>query len=117
GAPAPLPATAVAMIGRIPPVNAVTPVGYVAGVTVRRTAAIPTIETGGVTVIATGTNLLDTLGAHLRTGVFLNPATANYPVVVLGAAAAKTLGVDTAGPDTLVYIDGRSFTVIGILDP
>ena len=38
------------MIARIPPVESVTAIGYVPGATVRRTTAIPAIDSGGIDV-------------------------------------------------------------------
>jgi putative ABC transport system permease protein len=44
-------------------------------------------------------------------------ATVRYPAVVLGAKTAQRLGIGAAGPDIQVYLGGRWFTVVGILDP
>ena len=117
GSPAPLPLTAEPMIARIPPVESVTAIGYVPGATVRRTAAIPAIDSGGISVYAAQPGLLGTLGGSVAEGTFLNAATARYPAVVLGAVAAQTLGIDQVGPATQVYLAGQYFTVIGILRP
>jgi len=117
GGPAPLPLTAEGMIARIPPVESVTATGYMPNATVRRTAAIPTIETGGISVIAVQPNLLSTLGGSVARGSFLNRATVHAQAVVLGAVAAQTLGIGRVPVGTLVYIDGRYFSVVGILKP
>jgi putative ABC transport system permease protein len=117
GAPAPLPLTAGPMIRRIPPVRSVSAVGYLPGVTVRRTAAIPVIDSGGISVLAAQPGLLRTLGGTVGRGVFLNAATSHYPAVVLGAVAARTLGIATVTPQTQVYLGGQYFTVTGILRP
>jgi putative ABC transport system permease protein len=117
GAPAPLPLTAAPMIRRIPPVRSVSAVGYLPGVTVRRTAAIPIIDSGGISVLAAQPGLLRTLGGTVAQGVFLNAATSHYPAVVLGAVAARTLGIVTVTPQTQVYLGGQYFTVTGILRP
>ena len=117
GSPAPLPLTAEPMIARIPPVESVTAIGYVPGATVLRTAAIPAIDSGGISVYAAQPGLLGTLGAGVAAGTFLNAATARYPAVVLGAVAAQTLGIGQVGPATQVYLAGRYFAVIGILRP
>ena len=117
GTPAPLPVTAEPMIARIPPVESVTAIGYVPGATVRRTAAIPAIDSGGISVYAAQTGLLGTLGGGVADGTFLDAATARYPAVVLGAVAAQTLGIDQVRPSTQVYLAGQYFTVIGILRP
>ena len=55
------------------------------------------------------------MGAELRTGRFLDAATARYPSVVLGAGAADQLGIDDTG--ARVWLGGRWFSVIGILEP
>jgi putative ABC transport system permease protein len=117
GSPAPLPPTVTGMVRRIPPVQSVSAVGYVPGVTVRRTAAVPAVDTGGISVLATQTSLLHTLGGTVARGAFLNAATIHYPAVVLGAVAARTLGIATVPPGTQVYLAGQYFTVVGILRP
>ena len=117
GSPAPLPLTAEAMIARIPPVESVTAIGYVPGATVLRTALVPAVDSGGISVLAAQPGLLGTLGGSVAHGTFLNAATGRYPAVVLGAVAARTLGIDRVQPGTQVYLGGRYFTVIGILRP
>jgi putative ABC transport system permease protein len=117
GSPASLPLTAEGMIGRIPPVESVTAIGYVSGATVRRTAAVPAVQGGGISVLAAEPGLLATLGGSLARGEFLSAASGRYPAVVLGAVAAQTLGIGRVPPGTQVYVAGRYFTVIGILNP
>jgi putative ABC transport system permease protein len=113
----PLPDTAVGMVRRIPPVRTVSAVGLVPGATVRRTAAVPKTDNGGLTVVAADPTLPGTLGIGLLSGTFLNPATDRYPAVVLGADAARSLGIAHAAPGVQVYLAGRYFTVVGILAP
>ncbi len=116
GDEAKLPEDAAAMIGRIGRVDGVSAVGNV-DATVRRTNLIPEAETGGIAVRAVDTNLLRTLGATLRTGAFLNAATARHPAVVLGAEAAKRLGIERLrGGPVQVWLGDRWFTVVGILN-
>jgi putative ABC transport system permease protein len=117
GSAAPLPLTAQGMVGHIPPVQSVTAVGLVSGATVRRTAAVPVVDSGGISVMAAQPSLLATLGGSVARGTFLNAANGSYPAVVLGAAAARTLGIDRVPLGTQVYLGGRYFTVIGILRP
>jgi putative ABC transport system permease protein len=117
GAPAPLPSTAPGMIARIPPVQAVSAVGYVPNVTVRRTAAVSVLDSGGISVLASQTSLLQTLGGRVAYGTFLNAATSHYPAVVLGAVAARTLGISQVPPGTQVYLGSQYFAVVGILRP
>jgi putative ABC transport system permease protein len=113
----PLPDTAIGMVRRIPPVRTVSAVGLVPGATVRRTAAVPKTDNGGLTVVAADPTLPGTLGIGLLSGAFLNPATDRYPAVVLGADAARSLGIAHAAPGVQVYLAGRYFTVVGILAP
>ena len=109
-----LPEEAAKMIGRIDAVERVAAIASV-DATVRRTNYIPELQTGGIGVYAADRDLLRTLGATVRTGRFLNEATSRYPVVVLGSAAAERLGIDRVGVQ--VWLGGRWFTVVGILDP
>jgi putative ABC transport system permease protein len=83
--------------------------------TVRRTDRIDEAETGGIVVMAADPGLARTLGARVRRGEFLSPATAGYPAVVLGATAAKRLGISRPGVN--VWLGDRWFSVVGILAP
>ena len=116
GESATLPKQAEEMISRIGPVEQVSKVGTVEA-TVRRTDYIDEFETGGIGVKAVDTNLLRTLGGTLRAGRFLNEATAPYPAVVLGADAAERLGIDDLDGNPQVWLGGRWWSVVGILDP
>jgi putative ABC transport system permease protein len=115
GEEAVLPETAAPMLRRVSGVQSVAATAVVAGQTVRRTPAVDEAETGGISVVAADPALRATVGATLRRGTFLNAGTGRYPTVVLGADAAATLGLDDAGGR--VWLGGRWFTVIGILDP
>jgi putative ABC transport system permease protein len=110
-----LPEESSSMIARVAGVDSVSATATVAGQTVRRNPYIDEAETGGISVVASDSELQGALGLTLRRGAFLNDATGRYPTVVLGAEAANTLGIDDAG--SRVWIGGRWFTVIGILDP
>jgi putative ABC transport system permease protein len=68
-------------------------------------------------VLATEPNLVDTLGATVADGVFLNRATGAYPAVVLGSVAAERLGITGVAGGPMVYVSGHWFKVVGILDP
>ncbi|MGW7519505.1 ABC transporter permease [Streptomyces sp. NPDC054796] len=109
-----LPKSAEDMVARVPGVTSVSAVGKVEDATARRTDKIDADTTNGIAVQASRTDLLKTLGGKMRSGTFLNAATSKYPVVVLGTDAAGRLGIDRAGAH--VYIDGRWFMVVGILD-
>lgn len=82
---------------------------------VYRSDLIPDIETKGLSVAATSTDLADTLGLQLRSGRFLDDAGAGLPVTVLGATAAERLGVGAAGVS--VWIGDTWFRVVGVLEP
>jgi putative ABC transport system permease protein len=112
-----LPDEAVAMIGRIGAVQAVTAIGQIAGANVYRNDRIPIAETGGIGVYVVYTDLLDTVGGAVASGIWLNEATAQYPAVVLGSRAAQRLGIGAAHADIQILLGGQWFTVIGILDP
>jgi putative ABC transport system permease protein len=114
GEEAELPEQAGSMIGRVGPVQSVSAVEQV-DATVRRTDYIPEDETGGIAVMAADVNLLETLGATVRRGAYLNKATVHYPAVVLGSDAAERLGIAKPGVD--VWLGEQWFTVVGILDP
>ncbi|MFD3402887.1 ABC transporter permease [Kribbella sp. NPDC058693] len=117
GEQAQLPLTAEAMVRRIAPVRAESAVGKVDDTSVYRTNKIPDVETNGIIAYAARTNLLDTIGATVRSGKWIDAATGSYPATVLGASAADRLGITKAGPDTQVLIGNVWFTVLGILEP
>ncbi|MFG2075724.1 ABC transporter permease [Nonomuraea maritima] len=117
GEQAQLPADAEAMIERIGPVRQVSSVGEVSGAKVYRSERIPEAQTGGISTYAARLDLPATVGATLRHGTWLNAATERYPAAVLGADAARRLGVGAVGPKTQVVVGGVRFTVVGVLDP
>ena len=116
GDSAALPMTAEAMIGRIGPVESTGATAHI-DATVRRTDLVPSAQTGGIEVIATSPNLLETIRGSMADGTFLNAATARYPAVVLGSLSARRLGISRVEPTSRVYISGEWFTVVGILEP
>lgn len=112
GEDAVLPDTATRMIARSGEVKRAAAVKTL-DQSVRRTDYIDKEETGGIAVAAADTGVLRTLGATMRTGAFLNPSAVHYPTVVLGADAARTLGIRRAGVN--VYLGERWFTVVGVM--
>jgi len=115
GENATLPSQSVGMIRRIRPVLQAAASATVSGAGVYRNDRIPVEETGGLSVAAADLRLLQAVGGTLAKGEYLNDATARYPAAVLGAAAATQLGIDQIGSQ--VWLGGRWFTVVGILDP
>ncbi len=117
GENATLPDESVPMIRRIRQVESVTAIGQLPDAKVYRTDKIPAPESGGIGTYAVRTDLLGTVGATVASGTFLNDATAQYPAVVLGARTAEGLGIGAVNADVQIWLGGRWFTVIGILDP
>ena len=110
-----VPAEARVMAARIGPVESATQVTSV-DATVRRNDLVDELETGGIGVFAARADLVDELGADLVAGRFIDPATEQLPVIVLGGVAAERLGVTDLDPRPRVFVGDTWFTVIGILD-
>jgi putative ABC transport system permease protein len=115
GGDATLPLSAPAMIERIGPVEATAATAPVPA-NVYKTDQIPAVQTGGVSVLAAQTDLLEALRADLADGVFLNAASERYPAAVLGADAADYLGISRVAPGVEIYVGGHWFGVVGILN-
>jgi putative ABC transport system permease protein len=113
--PLPLPADASSRVERIGGVIDATSVADLPDVHVYPNSLVDPGRTGGLTVTASELDLLPVVGAELRTGRWLDAATATLPTTVLGATAAERLGVRDAGAQ--VWLDGRNTTVVGILEP
>jgi len=114
GGTAELPLAAPAMIGRIGPVTEVADTGST-NANVYRSPLIPSIETNALSVQAASLQLLPVVGARVARGAYLNAATANEPVCVLGAQAAQLLGIDRVYPGERLWLGGMWFYVSGIL--
>ena len=117
GGTAELPITAPGMIGRIGGVQQVQTTGTVNGANVYRTPYIPLAETNGLTLQAASLDLLPTLATTVAQGHYLNAATGQEPVAVLGATAAQLLGIDRLYPDERIWVGGQWLYVAGILRP
>ena len=110
-----LPLTAPAMIEHISGVQHVSATALLTG-SVYRTDMVPSFETGGIGVRAADDSLLNTLDGNVLHGSYLNAATSRYRVAVLGFGAAQYLGIDQLDPPARVWINGRWFSVAGILN-
>jgi putative ABC transport system permease protein len=115
GSAAELPKAAPGMISRIGPVYAVQDTGSIS-VNAYRSSLIPSVSTNAIAVQATTLGLLPVVAAGLAHGSFLNAATAQEPVAVLGAAAAQRLGIDEVAPGERIRVGGQWFYVAGILN-
>jgi putative ABC transport system permease protein len=116
GSTAELPKAAAAMIARIASVTEVEETGAVTG-SVYRSPLIPTIDTNAISIDAASLGLLRTVGTTVAQGNYLNAASAQDPVAVLGAAAAQRLGIDRVFSGERIWLDNQWFYVAGILKP
>ncbi|SEF32289.1 putative ABC transport system permease protein [Amycolatopsis pretoriensis] len=114
GEDASLPLDAPAMIGRIGPVEAVESTGTTEA-HAYRTPRIPANQTNALSVRAASLDLLAALRTSVTAGRYLNAATAEQPVVVLGAAAAARLGMPGVQPGARLWVGDQWFYVAGIL--
>lgn len=116
GETAQLPLAAPAMIARVGPVTSVAETGRV-NADAYRSPLIPAIDTNALSVQAASLNLPRSLGIHVVRGSYLNAATAQEPVAVLGAAAAKRLGIDRLFPGERIWVGGKWLYLAGVLAP
>ena len=105
GGTAELPKEAPAMIARIGPVTNVQDTGTINGVNAFRSPLIPSIDTNALSVDAASLGLPKAVGTTVAQGTYLNAATANEPVAVLGAAAAQRLGIDRLFPGERIWVN------------
>jgi putative ABC transport system permease protein len=103
------------MIERIPPIEQASMLSAV-NTNVYRNDLIPAGKTGGISVQAIDQDLLAVLGGSIVDGVWFDGAKAAYPNVVLGSIAAERLGIWKISGVQQVWLGGRWFTVIGILN-
>jgi putative ABC transport system permease protein len=111
-----LPRAAPTMIARIRSVTRVDETGTITG-NIYRSALIPAIDTNALTLQAASLGLLHTIGTSIAQGRYLNTATAQEPVAVLGAAAAQRLGIDRVYSGERIWADNEWLYVTGILKP
>jgi putative ABC transport system permease protein len=105
-------------------VDRIAPVTSTAGTTsvseaVRRNQLIDEAITGGIRVAAADLTTIDATSGQLAGGRFLDAASERLPAVVLGADAARRLGigVDDLDGNVRVWLGDHWFAVIGILEP
>jgi len=116
GQTAELPTAAPAMIGGIDGVTQVQQTGSVTG-NVYTSPLIPAIDTNAIGIDAASLGLLPTVGTTVAQGSYLNAATAEEPVCVLGAAAAQRLGIDRVYSGERIWAGNMWCYVAGILHP
>jgi putative ABC transport system permease protein len=117
GQPTELPIAAPGMVGALHGVTAVQYTGALSNVNAYRSSYIPTIQTNALSVDASSTGLPAAVSTSMAQGKYLNPATENEPVAVLGYQAAQRLGIDRLLLGEKIWVGGRWFYVVGILNP
>jgi putative ABC transport system permease protein len=117
GAATTLPVEAPGRITLLDDVRRVAHTGLLKDERVYRSALIPAANSGGLQVRATSLDLLSVLNTGVARGSWLNAGTAREPVVVLGAVAARRLGIDRVHTGQRIWLGGRWFDVAGILEP
>lgn len=116
GDDAKLPPAAPDMIRRIGPVEAVESTGSTAAKAYRN-PYIPSTNTNAIRVSAASLDLPGAVRAPVAQGSYLNAATAEQPVAVLGASAATRLGIGEVHPGMRIWVGGLWFYVAGVLGP
>jgi putative ABC transport system permease protein len=116
GDTAELPKEAPGMISRIRPATDVEATGTI-DANAYRSDLIAPVNTNALTVQAASVDLLPAIGTTVAKGEFLNAATASQPVAVLGATAARRLGIDNIYAGERIWIDDHWFYLAGILKP
>ena len=121
GGTAELPTAAPGMISRLPGVTSVQDTGVLSNVSAYRSPLIPAVNTNALSVDAATLGLPHVVGTSLAQGSYLNAATEHQPVVVLGAATARRLGIDRIWPGERIWLTrptgGTWMYVVGILRP
>ncbi|WP_460526823.1 ABC transporter permease [Flindersiella endophytica] len=117
GESAQLPLEAPDRISHLGSVESVAHTGTVADANVYRSPLVPAVNTNALQVRAADLDLPSVVATTVAQGRWLNPATATQPVAVLGADAARRLGVSRVYPGERIWLGGQWFYVAGILDP
>nr|ADK54827.1 hypothetical protein [uncultured soil bacterium] len=115
GGDAKLPQDAPAMIARVGPVETVQSTGKTKA-NAFRSPYIKSINTNAITVSAASLDLPAAVRTTVARGNYLNAATAEQPVAVLGSAAAKRLGIAKVHPDARIWVGGQWFYIAGVLN-
>lgn len=110
-----LPDTAAEGVRNIAPVDSVAKVTDLGTAALRSALADPN-QTQGISVKAAEPDTLASLAGSMASGRFLDDAVDDHPVVVLGSVAAERLNITEVDGTTAVWIDGRSWLVVGIMD-
>ena len=110
-----LPETAASSVARTEGVRSAAATAQLDGVGVYRSDRIPAHLGAGIGARACDAGLLSTLDGTVLRGVFLDAATSDYPVTVLGFEAARTLGIADVSGGERIWLGQRWYVVVGIL--
>jgi putative ABC transport system permease protein len=91
--------------------------GTISAANAYRNPYIPPVDTNALTVQAASLDLLPVVATSVASGNYLNAATAQEPVAVLGAAAAQRLGIDRVDHGERIWVGRQWLYVVGILRP
>jgi putative ABC transport system permease protein len=116
GGTAELPEAAPGMVAELPGVTTVQYTGALDNVSAYRSPYIPAIDTNALSVDASSLGLPAAVGTSVAQGTYLNAATQNEPVAVLGYQAAQRLGIDRIWPGEKIWVGGMWFYLAGILN-
>jgi putative ABC transport system permease protein len=105
------------MVSELPGVTAVQYTGELSNASAYRSPYIPPVDTNALSVDAASLGLPRLAGVTVAQGTYLNAATENEPVAVLGHAAAQRLGIDRIWPGEKIWVGGMWFYLAGILSP
>lgn len=111
-----MPQSAATQARNIEPVEDVAQVTDLSAVPLRSSLADP-YRTNGLSAKAATPDTLATLAGEMAEGRFLDAAVDDFPVVVLGSVAAERLGITSVGSGVSVWMDGRAWQVVGIMEP
>ena len=117
GGTAELPIAAPGMVGELHGVTAVQYTGELSNVNAYHSPYVPSIDTNAMSVDASSIGLPAVVGTSVAQGTYLNAATDNEPVAVLGYQAAQRLGIDRIRQGEKIWVGGMWFYVVGILNP
>jgi putative ABC transport system permease protein len=115
GGDAKLPKESPAMVSRIGPIETVQSTGKTKA-NAFRSPYIPSINTNALAINASSLDLPAAVRTTVAQGTYLNVATAQQPVAVLGSAAARRLGIVKIHPGERIWVGEQWFYVTGILN-
>jgi putative ABC transport system permease protein len=116
GQTAELPKAAPGMVSALPGVTNVQYTGSLSSVYAYRSPLVPSVDSNALSVDASSLRLPAAVGTGVAQGTYLNAATENEPVAVLGYETAQLLGIDRIWAGEKIYLGGMWFYVVGILN-